>query len=109
MIPVEDARALIYNVNFSLSQYQQLRLYLKDHLIDIPTRNEVDLFKKSLMCEYFVEATKTYCEFNFRFHISVLLGGRHIRQRRSLKTVERAKLTILGSVPLFTTVSMQAE
>ena len=30
-VPVEDGCALLYNVNFSLSQYQQLRLYVIDH------------------------------------------------------------------------------
>ena len=63
VVSVENACALIYNVNFSLSQYQQLRTFLKDHSIDIPIRNEIDSYKKSLMCEYFVEATKTFCHF----------------------------------------------
>lgn len=60
-LPVADSCALIYNINFSLSQYQQLRLYMKDYHIYLPTRNEIDSYKKSLMCDYIVEATKTSC------------------------------------------------
>ena len=63
-VPVEDACALIYNVNFSLRQYQQMRNYLSDFSISLPVRNDIDTFKKGLMCDYFVEATKTFCHFD---------------------------------------------
>ena len=42
VVSVDDACALIYNVNFSLSQYQQLRTFFKDHSVNLPTRNEID-------------------------------------------------------------------
>lgn len=63
-VPIADACALIYNINFSLSQYQQLRVYMKDHSIYFPIRHDIDTFKKSLMCEFKVESTKTSCNFN---------------------------------------------
>ena len=63
-VPVEDVCALIYNVNFSLRQYQQMRNYLKDFSISLPIRNDIDTFKKNLMCDYFVEETKTFCHFD---------------------------------------------
>ncbi len=63
-MPVEDACSLIYNVNFSLSQYQKLRMHLREHSIEIPTRNEIGSYKKTLICEHFVEATKTSCQFD---------------------------------------------
>ena len=62
-IPVDDACALMYNVDLSIQQYQKLRTYLLVHSINLPIRNDVDIYKKTLMCEYKVENTKTYCEF----------------------------------------------
>ena len=36
-VPLEAACAIIYNVNLSISQYQKLRLSLKNHSIILPT------------------------------------------------------------------------
>ncbi len=63
-VPVEDATSLIYNVNLSINQYQKLRTSLQHHAIDLPPRNKIDSYKKTLMCEFKVESTKTSCEFN---------------------------------------------
>ena len=63
-LPVEDACALVYNLNLSIQQYQKLCIHMKDFGIEIPTRNDIDVQKKKLMCEYKVESTKTYCDFD---------------------------------------------
>ena len=63
-VPVEDACAMIYNVNLSLQQYQKLRIIQKKFGIELPPRNEIDIQKKELMCEFKVESTKTSCEFD---------------------------------------------
>ena len=34
-----------------------------EHSIHLPPRNEIDSYKKTLMCEFKVESTKTSCEF----------------------------------------------
>lgn len=62
-ISVDAACAIVYNVNFSIQQFQKLRSYLFDFGINLPTRNEIDHYKRQLQCEFEVEATKTYCEF----------------------------------------------
>ena len=61
---VENACYLIYNVNFSLSQYLQVQMHLRESYIEIPTRNEIGSYKKTLICEHVVEATKTKCQFD---------------------------------------------
>ena len=61
-VPVEDACAIVYNINLSIQQYQKLRIYLTDHTIKLPVRNLVDKYKKTLQCPFTVEATKTSCE-----------------------------------------------
>ena len=63
VVPVEDACAMIYNVNLSLQQYQKIRIIRKEFGNDLPPRNEIDMYKKTLMCEFKVESTKTSCEF----------------------------------------------
>ena len=70
-VPVEDACALIYNINFSIQQYQKLRIHLLDHNINLPVRNEIDTYKKTLQCEYTVESTKTSCLFPVLFKDTV--------------------------------------
>ena len=62
-MPVDAACAIVYNVDLSVQQYQKLRSYLHDYQINLPVRNEVDKYKKSLQCAFTVEATKTSCEF----------------------------------------------
>ena len=63
IVPVEDACAMIYNINFSLRQYQKLRSHLLPYSCILPTRNDVDIYKKKLLCEINVESTKTSCTF----------------------------------------------
>ena len=46
---VEAAIALIYNLDLSINKYQDLRLNLKDRFIFLPTRNEIDIYKKTLL------------------------------------------------------------
>ena len=41
-MPVENACAMIYNVNVSSQQYQQIGDLLKDYDMHLPTRNEVN-------------------------------------------------------------------
>ena len=42
LLPVDDAVALIYNVNLSLQQYQMIRTLCLPHGIVFPTRNTID-------------------------------------------------------------------
>ncbi len=59
---VEDATAMMYNLDLSLNTYQELRLNLLKSGIDLPTRNAVDIYKKTLLPKSIeVEATKTSC------------------------------------------------
>ena len=60
-MPTEDACALIYNINVSLNQYQQMRLYMLPHNIHLPTGNVINSYKNSLMIPCNVESTKTSC------------------------------------------------
>ena len=48
-MPVEAACSLIYNENFSLNQYQELRIALLSHGFVLPVRNLVDGYKKTLL------------------------------------------------------------
>ena len=64
VVPVLDACAMIYNINLSLPQYQKIKSILADFGIALPPRNDIDDFKKTLMCEFTVEATKTSCKFH---------------------------------------------
>ena len=69
-VPVEDACALIYNMNFSIQQYQKLRNTLRDHNIDLPTRNEVDVYKKKLFyVRSLLSPPKHLVSFLFSFRI----------------------------------------
>ena len=56
---VKDACALTY-VDFSLPQYQQMRLYFKNSGINMPIRNDLDNYKKTLMITW---GHKDICEF----------------------------------------------
>ena len=59
---VEAATALIYNLDLSLNQYQELRLNLKESSFHLPTRNTVSQHKKTLLPpNIVVEQTKTSC------------------------------------------------
>jgi hypothetical protein len=57
----QDACVLLYNVDISLSQYQKLRLYLKDYDFRLPSRHKLNLFKKSLLVPFVAEPAKSYC------------------------------------------------
>ena len=70
-VPVTDACAMMFNINLSVQQYQKLRTYLMEHSIYLPPRNEVDSYKKTLQCEFKVEATKTSCSFPVLFNDTV--------------------------------------
>ena len=62
-IPIPTACALIYNINWSVRQYQELRLALINHSFNLPPRNNIDLFKMNILLKSIaVESTKTYCD-----------------------------------------------
>ena len=46
---VEAATALIYNLDLSINNYQELPLNLKDRFFFLPTHNEIDIYKKTLL------------------------------------------------------------
>ena len=48
-VPVDHACALIYNINWSMNQYQLLREYLSKFDFQLPTRNVISDYKKLLM------------------------------------------------------------
>lgn len=47
-VPLEEGCALIYNINLSINQYQKLRQTLLPYDVELPTRNDIDEYKKSL-------------------------------------------------------------
>ena len=62
-MPVLSACSLIYNVNLSLNQYQELRIELLSQGFMLPVRNDVDRFKKTLLPASIVStAVKTSCD-----------------------------------------------
>ena len=69
-VPVADSCAMMYNLNLSSHQYQELRLFLQNYKINIPPRNNIDVYKKSLLPNITVETIKTYCS------IKELITGR---------------------------------
>ena len=60
-VPVADSCAMMYNLNLSSHQYQELRLFLQYYKINIPPRNNIDVYKKSLLPNITVDTIKTYC------------------------------------------------
>ena len=60
-VPVGDACAMMYNLNLSSHQYQELRLFLMKYKFIIPPRNNNDIYKKSLLPNITTETMKTYC------------------------------------------------
>lgn len=64
-MPVQEACSMIYNINFSVNQYQELRISLLPHGFSLPTRNLVDNYKKSLLPKNITSSThKASCEIN---------------------------------------------
>lgn len=61
---VDDATALIYNVNLSSRQYQMIRSLCLPHGLLFPTRNDVDKFKKSLHPPIFSCQIKSSVDFD---------------------------------------------
>ena len=62
-MPVLAACSMIYNVNFSLNQYQELRIELLSHGFALPVRNAVDQCKKTLLPKSIVSTPiKASCE-----------------------------------------------
>jgi hypothetical protein len=61
-MPIEASTAMIYNLNISLNQYQELRLILKQFSFNLPIRNDVDAFKKTLLPPVISEEIKVYCD-----------------------------------------------
>ena len=58
-----SACALIYNIKFSLNQYQELRLDLLPRGFELPIRNDVDKVKKSLLLSSIIsEPIKSSCD-----------------------------------------------
>lgn len=47
-VPVEKACGLLYNVNLSIRQYEEIRLALLPYNISLPTKNAVIDFKSTL-------------------------------------------------------------
>ena len=48
-MPIIDACSMLYNLNLSVNQYQELRLELLQHTFSLPIRNTVDVCKKTLL------------------------------------------------------------
>ena len=48
-IPVEDAVALYFNQEHSSRSWTELRLFLEEYDVRLPTRNEVDCMKKEML------------------------------------------------------------
>ena len=67
-VPVADTCAMMYNLNLSSHQYQELRLFLMKYKFIIPPRNNNDIYKKSLLPNITTETIKTYC--NIKDHIT---------------------------------------
>ena len=63
MLP-EDATALIYNLNFLINQYQELRMFLLNFSTTLPLQNDVDKHKVTLIPPIIVEETKASCNIN---------------------------------------------
>ena len=61
-MPIDASTALVYNLDISLNQYQELRLILKKYSFDLPIRNSVDAFKKTLLPPITSEEIKAYCD-----------------------------------------------
>jgi hypothetical protein len=62
-MPVLSACAMIYNLNLSVNQYQELRLEMMTHGFMLPVRNTIDTFKKSLLPPSVLsESVKTSCD-----------------------------------------------
>ena len=60
-VPVPDACAMMYNLNLSTNQYQELRLFLMKFKFEIPPRNLNDVYKKSLLPNITSDTIKTEC------------------------------------------------
>lgn len=57
-ISCEAACGLIYNNEFSVNQYQELRLFFLKFGVKLPTRNDVDSYKKALLPHHETEEAK---------------------------------------------------
>ena len=60
-MPVTAACNIIYNINFSLNQFQELRMILLDYNFHLPTRDSVDSYKKTLLPPIESSDTKVHC------------------------------------------------
>ena len=60
-MPDTEACAMMYNLNFSTHQYQELRLSLLKFGFALPQRNDIDSYKKTLLPEITSDTTKTAC------------------------------------------------
>ena len=62
-MPVLSACSMIFNLNLSVNQYQELRLELLPYGFMLPVRNTVDVFKKTLLPQsVFSAPVKTSCD-----------------------------------------------
>ena len=62
-MPVLTACSMLFNLNLSLNQYQELRLELLPHGFSLPVRNDVDVCKKNLLPQsVFSEPVKASCD-----------------------------------------------
>lgn len=96
----ENATGLMYNLNLSVNQYQEMRLYFKNFLVNLPTRHDVDTFQKKLVPKLTVEETKTYCSASDMVQSTLrsILAAAHsetVLNRDSLKV--KAKFGLDGS------------
>ena len=62
-MPVKAACAMIYNINWSINQYQETRVILKQYKFLLPIKNDIDVHKKTLIPPNSVTETSTPCEF----------------------------------------------
>ena len=95
-----QAVSLIYNINLSLNQYQELRLELLKHGFKLPVRNEVDTEKKTLLPLSITSAeVKTSCDIEEVISQTVLslLEVNDIAQETDLKVIAKFGLDGSGS------------
>ena len=95
-----SACSIIYNINLSLGQYQELRMELLPHGFALPIRNEVDKFKKTLLPSLIVsESVKSSCDLQELVcqTVSSLLEIKEVTPTSDIKVVAKFGLDGSGS------------
>ena len=95
-----QAVSLIYNLNLSLNQYQELRLELHQNGFKLPVRNDVDVTKKTLLPLSIASADlKTSCDIEDVISQTVrsLLEVHDIQEEKDLHVIAKFGLDGSGS------------